>query len=112
LTLTAVEGETKMPIYYLEPRNDDTSDPNWEASSLTEGCWTEADSEELARRKVEQATFEAILPKIGKNKLSSPWTQPELVQCRIDESQKSVPSSQVLSKSGKIIDVPTVPTSP
>jgi hypothetical protein len=99
-----------MPAYYLEPRNGDTSDPSWEASSLKEGCWTEADSEERARRQVEQATFKAILPKPGGNMVCSPWTQPELVQCRLDESQKSVPSGQLLSKSGKIIDVPAVST--
>jgi hypothetical protein len=101
-----------MSTYYLEPSNGDTSDPSWEASTLTEGCWTEARSEELARRQVEQATFKAILPKLEGNTVRSPWTQPGLVQCRIDESQKSVPSSQVLSKSGKIIDITAVSTSP
>ena len=101
-----------MPTYYLEPKNGDTSDPSWEASSLKEGCWTEADSEELARRQVEQATYKAILPKTGSNTVGSPWTRPGLVQCKIDEDQKSVPSSQLLSKSGKIIDIPAVTTSP
>jgi hypothetical protein len=94
-----------MSTYYLEPRNGDTSDPSWEASSLKEGCWTEADSEELARRQVEQATFNT-------NLVHSPWTQRKLVICRLDQSQKNVPSSQVLSKTGKIIDIPAVPTSP
>ncbi len=101
-----------MPTYYLEPRNGHTGDPSWEASSLKEGCWTEADSEEWARRKVEQATFEAILPELAGNTVRSPWTQPELVQCRLDESQKGVPSNQVLSESGKIIDIPAVSISP
>jgi hypothetical protein len=102
----------EMTTYYLEPKNGDTTDPSWEASSLREGCWTEADSEKLARRQVEQATFKAILTKSGQNMVCSPWTQPGLVHCKIDLAQKGVPSSQVLSKSGKIIDLPAVPTSP
>lgn len=101
-----------MPTFYLEPRGGDTSDASWEASSLAEGCWTEAGSEELARRQVEQATFQRILPEHGGGILRSPWTQQGLVQCKLDQTQKNVPSSQVLSKSGKIIDIPAVPTSP
>ena len=101
-----------MPTYFLEPTNGDTSDPSWEASSLTEGCWTEADSEELARRQVEQATFQLISPKLGTNIVRSPWSQAKLVRCRLDRGRSNVPSSQILSESGKIIDVPLVPTSP
>jgi hypothetical protein len=100
-----------MPTFYLEPRKGDTTDPSWEASSLMEGCWTEADSEELARRQVEQATFKRTSQEPGAECARSPWAQQSLVQCKLDQAQGTVPSSQVLSKSGKIIDIPIVPTS-
>jgi hypothetical protein len=98
-----------MQVYHLEPNNGDTSDPSWEASSLIEGCWIEADTEELARRQVEQATFQP--PKLDKDDVLSPWTQEKLVVCRLDQTRKDVPSGQVLSESGKIIDLPAVSTS-
>jgi hypothetical protein len=101
-----------MPTYYLEPRNGDISDPSWEASSLTEGCWTAAGTAELARRQVEQATFKPISLRLGREVVRSPWTQDKLVSCNIDQAQKNVPSNQILSKSGKLIDIPAVPTSP
>jgi hypothetical protein len=66
----------------------------------------------LARRQVEQATFKRTSEEPGVQCARSPWTQQSLVQCKLDQAQKSVPSSQVLSKSGKIIDIPIVPTSP
>jgi hypothetical protein len=100
-----------MPTYYLEPTNGDTSDPSWEASSLKEGCWTEANAEELARRQVAYATFNAILSKPAGDMVRSPWTQTRLVHCRIDVVETSVPSNQVLSKSGKIVGVPAVSAS-
>jgi hypothetical protein len=102
----------EMPTYYLEPTNGDTTDPSWEASSLKEGCWTEANSEELARRQVAYATFKAILPKPVGDMVRSPWTQPRLVHCRTDEAQTSVPSNQILSKSGKLVDIPALSASP
>jgi hypothetical protein len=80
-----------MPIYYLEPKQGHRSDERWEASSLKEGCWTEADTENLARRQVGQATFVATSPKLD-GLGYSPWVQNRLVDCRIDEGRKDVPS--------------------
>jgi hypothetical protein len=52
-----------MPFFYLEPKNGDTSDPSWEASYLREGCWTEAVTEELARRRIESASLKMVTRK-------------------------------------------------
>jgi hypothetical protein len=101
-----------MPIYYLEPKEGDTSDERWEASSLKEGCWTVADTEDLARRQVGQATFEAISTNLDGSLVYSPWMQKRLVDCKMDQERKDVPSRQVLSKSGKLIDIPVVPITP
>jgi hypothetical protein len=57
---------------------------------------------------VEQATFKPTSPKLDKNVVLSLWTQEKLVDCRLDQARKDVPSGQVLSESGKIIDLPAV----
>jgi hypothetical protein len=97
-----------MPVYYLEPKDGDTSNESWRASSLREGCWTEANTEHLARRQVEQSTFEAIESEDGDSFVPSPWPQRSLVLCRIEEGPQNVPSNKILSRSGKIIDVPAI----
>ena len=75
-----------MPIYYLEPKEGDTSDERWEASSLKEGRWTVADTEDLARRQVGQATFEAVSPNLDGSLVYSPWMQKRLVDCNCPPS--------------------------
>ncbi len=104
-------GGSECRFIILRQKQGDTSDERWEASSLKEGCWTEADTEDLARRQVGQASFVATsaqLDGLG----YSPWIQKRLVDCRVDEGRKDVPSRQILSIIGEIIDMPAVPITP
>jgi hypothetical protein len=91
-----------MPVFYLEPAEGKVADPSWEASSLKEGCWTEADTETIARDQVKSATF-TMIPEQHRD---SPWVQPQLAKCRVDNSPRQIPSGMILSKTGKLIDIP------
>jgi hypothetical protein len=94
-----------MPVFYLEPKNGDTTDPSWEASYLKEGCWTEAATEQLARRQVEGATLKVLSRKPHEPmNIFPPWTQPRLTDCRPDKPPRDIPVGKVLTKSGKILD--------
>jgi hypothetical protein len=93
-----------MPIFYLEPKNGDTSDPSWEASSLKEGCWTEAKTTEQARHKVEGASLKMVDMKPGKPVVYSPWIQTRLTDCGLGKPPRDIPAGKVLTKSGKILD--------
>jgi hypothetical protein len=92
-----------MTVFYLEP--SEINDPSWQASSLKEGCWTEASTEAMARHQVECATFAMVPAQSGTEVVLSPWVQPQLANCRVDNSRQ-IPSGQVLSNTGKIIDIP------
>ena len=45
-----------MQVYRLGPKSGDTSDRNWEATTLNNKCWVLAESEADARQKVALAT--------------------------------------------------------
>src|SRR5258707_9778281 len=45
-----------MQVYRLGPKSGDTSDRNWEATTLKNKCWVLAESEANARQKVALAT--------------------------------------------------------
>jgi hypothetical protein len=94
-----------MPVFHLQPRDAVTSDPSWESSSLKEGCWIDAGNEDDARRQVASATFSRCTVKQAEDEVRSPWTQPRLTKCKADTSATSVPFGQVLSETGKIIDI-------
>jgi hypothetical protein len=93
-----------MAVFVLGPRNGDTNDPRWEASSLKERCWTEAETEQIARRLVEGATFERV-DAPGLKVAASPWTDPQLTYCHVDSSAPSVPVQSVLSERGTVIAI-------
>jgi hypothetical protein len=91
-----------MPVFVLGPRNGDTSDPRWQASSVKERCWTQAENQDVARRRVEDATFERV-DAPGPKVASSPWTDPQLTYCNIDPTPPPVPAQSVLSEGGIVI---------
>jgi hypothetical protein len=93
-----------MPIFYLEPKDGNVSDPSWEASYLKEGCWVEARTEELARHKVEGATLRMLDVKPGRPVVFPPWTQPRLTDCKPDEPPRDIPAGKVLTESGQLLD--------
>jgi hypothetical protein len=93
-----------MQIYYLEPKNDDTSDPRWEATFLREGCWVAAGSETLARAKVQLATLKPVPWDPEQKMLYSPWPEPRLADCWIDNRPNvRVPDGVIVTLGGKTI---------
>jgi hypothetical protein len=92
-----------MPTFYLEPKGGNTSDPSWEASSIKQGCWVQAESENHARQLVENATLAMVTVKPGHPaKVRSPWAQPNLTSCG-EALHRDIPSGKVLTKGGKIV---------
>jgi hypothetical protein len=94
-----------MPNFYLEPKAGHTHDPSWAVSCIKEGCWIEAETEELARLRVQGATLLAQ-DMVSSERLFSPWTNAELTDCTLSEPPRQIPAEKVLSKSGKILDAP------
>lgn len=92
-----------MPVFYLEPKGGDISDPSWEASYLTEGCWIEARTTDLARRKVEGATLR-MRSKPNRPRVFSPWIQDHVTDCRRDTPPQDIPAGKLLTKSGMFRD--------
>jgi hypothetical protein len=90
-----------MPIYFLEPRDGNTSDPSWAASYLKEGCWVVSGSEKSARRKVEGATLKAV----EFSRPNSPWLDWRFTTCRIDRPPHDIPTDQIVMKNGKVFNV-------
>jgi hypothetical protein len=93
-----------MAIFVLGPRNGDTSNRRWEASSLKERCWTAAETELVARRQVDVATFEPVDAAEPRN-ASSPWTDPQMTYCDVDPNPPAVPVNSVLSEKGAVIAI-------
>jgi hypothetical protein len=98
-----------VPIFCLEPQNGDTSHPSWQASDLKEGCWVEAESEAVARLRVERATLK-VLPINSETKvIFPPWRQERLVACQEESPPQEIPQGKILTKSGKLLDTPLYP---
>ena len=92
-----------MQIFYLEPKDGDTSSPRWATSTLQEGCWVLARSEEHARQFVGQATVKMVDMKPGEPILYSPWPDSSLVECRPDNPGLDIPEGIIVTVSGKTI---------
>src|SRR5258705_12938050 len=75
-----------MQVYRLGPKSGDTSDRNWEATTLNNKCWVLAESEADARQKVALAT--GIGPRLqrGATIPKSPWINRQLTDCVPDNS--------------------------
>jgi hypothetical protein len=95
-----------MSIFYLEPKDGNTLDPSWAVSSIKEGCWIDAETEELARCRVQGATLIAqdIVPRSTCEGHLSPWGNIELTDCKPSHSRQDIPAGKVLTESGKILD--------
>jgi hypothetical protein len=93
-----------MPIFYLEPKHDTKSDPRWEASYVSEGCWVVAESEEVARLRLDGATKRFVDMKPGQKIVYSPWIDPTVTTCKEGKPPRDIPDGKVLTSSGKLID--------
>ena len=94
-----------MRTFYLEPKDGDTSDPNWAATSLKEGCWVKAESESNARRLVELAGLKTMEIRPGQMIiLHSPWLDPELTSCEPTDAGPDIIEGVILPKSARPID--------
>ena len=92
-----------MPIFYLEPREGDISHERWAATTLKEGCWIRAPSEEYARRWVQQATIKLIEFQPDTPLVYSPWLDSQFTECRFDTPDFDVPDGVIVTLSGKTI---------
>jgi hypothetical protein len=105
-----------MPIFYLEPREDQRNHPRWAATSLREGCWVAARSGYAARLKVGMATLKERCWVVAPNgyedrrrmsrdqeKRYSPWLNAHLTDCRPETPPIDVPEGVIVTVSGKTI---------
>ena len=93
-----------MPIFYLTPVYGHTDTPRWAATSLREGCWVVAETEDAARRKVGASTLKMVDYKPGAAKLVSPWLDPSLTDCWPDDKPGLIiPDGIIVTVSGKTI---------
>lgn len=82
------EGKA-MKIFRLEPVQEHLSDPRWETSTKRKTCWVAATTEEQARDKVRDETYIAARRKeVGGLILTSPWHDPTLTTCQVDDTAK------------------------
>jgi len=91
-----------MPIFYLEPKYEVTSDPRWSATNLREGCWIDASTEGDARQAVGVYTAMRDV-RLGEKMFVSPWYDPTLTDCRHDEPSTQVPEGIIVTLSGRTI---------
>ena len=84
--------------------NDTKSDPRWEASYVSEGCWVVAESEEVARLRLDGATKRLVDMKPGQKIVYSPWIDPTVTTCKEGKPLRDIPDGKVLTSSGKLID--------
>src|SRR5262245_8912070 len=73
--------EIGVQVYRLGPKSGDTSDRNWEATTLNNKCWVLAESEADARQKVALATGSGPRLQRGATIPKSPWINRELTDC-------------------------------
>jgi hypothetical protein len=92
-----------MAIYYLEPRDNDTTHKRWAATNLREGCWVLAQSEDHARLLVQQATLKMVDVVPGESILHSPWLDAQLTECRPDAPHYDIQEGIIFTASGKTI---------
>ncbi|SRR6266851_8023953 len=92
-----------MKVYRLEPKSGDTSDRNWEATTLKEKCWVIAESEADARQKVALAAGIGARLQPGATIPTSPWINRELTDCLPDNApERQPPPGFILTASRKI----------
>jgi hypothetical protein len=92
-----------MQVYRLGPKSGNTSDRNWEATTLKDECWVFAESEADAREKVALATGMGARFQPGATIPQSPWMNRDLTDCVPDNAPgRQPPSGFILTASRKI----------
>lgn len=94
-----------MPSFYLEPKDDDLSAPEWEATSVKEGVWVTADDENHARMIMQLATPVMTGRREGHKIVFSPWLNPELTTCVLENPPEPLPEGKIRTTGGKLMDV-------
>jgi hypothetical protein len=94
-----------MPIFYVEPKDGDTSDPSWATTYIHEGVWLSAHDPDHARMIMQGSTLKMTDVHPGKKILTSPWLNGHLTICKADSLPRAIPKGKILTKSGKLIDV-------
>jgi hypothetical protein len=94
-----------MPTFYLEPKDDDLSAPEWDTTSVKEGVWVTADDENHARMIMQLATPAMIDQGQGHKVVFSPWLNPELTTCVPENPPEPLPNDKIRTTSGKLIDI-------
>ncbi|MGM4992599.1 hypothetical protein [Tardiphaga sp. 841_E9_N1_2] len=90
-----------MPIYKLQPVKDSLNNDSWAATSLKEECWIDAETEELARVLIEGDTKQMVDVKPGEPmNIYSPWRDPSLTNCAIDNDATFVEEARVIFLAG------------
>jgi hypothetical protein len=92
-----------MPTFHLEPKDGQTTDPRWQATSLREACWINAPSPHIARLRVEVATVRFLDHDTYKVELFSPWIDADLTDCSPGNAPGDLPDGIILTASGKRI---------
>jgi hypothetical protein len=93
-----------MPVFYLEPKDGDISDPSWQATYLDEGCWIDAETEASARARVEAATLRLVDRKLDQPKILPPWQNSLLVDCFVQSQPRKVPMGKIMLMNGETFD--------
>jgi hypothetical protein len=91
-------------VFYLRPKDGDSSDSSWQATYLDEGCWIEAETEGRARARVEAATLRLVERKLGKPKVVPPWRNSLLVECLVRSPPRQIPAGKILLMNGETFD--------
>lgn len=94
-----------MPIFFLEPRDDATGDPRWEATTLKEGCWVLADTEADARDDVSRITLSVTTVGPGMPSLQAPWLDKRLVDCQQTDPGLDMRKGIIVTRGGKTLSL-------
>lgn len=94
-----------MPTFYLEPKDDDLSAPEWVGTSIKEGVWVTADDEGHARMIMQLAMPVMMERREGHKIVFSPWLSPDLTTCVVETPPEPLPEGKIRTTSGKLIDV-------
>ncbi len=94
-----------MAIYRLSPIEGQTGHPDWAVSDLKQALWVWASDEYEARGNIFRALGIAAKRELRQRPARSPWAQPELTECTIDEPEFEVPVGKVVNAHGQVLNI-------